>query len=632
MKRTTMQDNNLGERLWSVINGFRGYLQIHEIVSLVTGLIVLIQEDAQTNNGEFRSHIGNRNAETTVSEMKEYGIELEQKGVYPKGFFNNFAFEKIDLPDAIYLCDTFLHLWRIYDEMGAEDAGAGLLKGLLNYYSSLGGKSGAERFEPNFLRKLVCSLAEVTDGSTVYDPCMGVAGYIEQIHSMGYKDVKFTGSEINVDTYYLAYAVASLNRIQGYDFRHEDFLAYPIIDGSHMLKKFDRVITNPPFGVRMMDWEFERISNDLYGRFQYGVPGKGSTEWMFIEAAIAATNDNGKTIVVTSNGALFRSIEGKIRSRILSDSDILEAIIQLPSGLLMPYTSIPVSVLVFNKNKKSEMNGKVLSIDATQLVTRVEGRKSETILSDEAIAKIIEIYKCPENIDGLSSIFSVQEIAENDYNFDLVAIGKKVASMKKLEGFIPLNDVAVDVFRGVQIAPSVLKASLDKAGSHYLLNLSNIDGGKIVFSSDEEIIETINPEKKWIKNYEAQEGDLLVAARGSFKCAVVEKDLPKSIVSGNLIVIRLPRSYSPYVLKYYLESELGRELIGQIQSGVAAPIINAAALAELMIPQVERAKMNEYEEKIISYSEKYEQMKAEAEAFKLSAQRELNELLQLKND
>lgn len=616
----------IGQKAWDLFNRFRGNMTQQDFLPLFTGLLLLVEKDEYITGGEFRNRIGNRNANITVDEIIEYGYQLEKKNECPQGFFGKYAFRRIHDLDSILLCEFLISLWIIYDDAKVEKKALSILAYVLEMHSITNGKLGGEYAEPSFLRKLICKLADVKEGESVYDPCMGVAGYALCL-LQNYEGLSFcfTGKEINRETFYLAHAVLIMGQISEYNIYNGNSLIEPIISDDHQLMMFDKVITNPPFGLRLDDKTFEMISNDLYGRFHYGIPGKANADWLFIENAISSTKESGKAVVVTSNGPLFRSIEGKVRANILMKQDILEAVIQLPGGL-MQNTSLPVSILIFNKNKADNMRGKVLSIDASDMGSVIKGRRSYRELTVEDINKVVDAYNNPSNIEGFTRLYSFEEIEENDYNFNLVSIGKNQQLTAKLAGYITLDSITTEVVRGVQITPKTLEEVKDKKGSHYLLNLSNIDNGKIVFADDEN--DRINPQKKWIKNYEVHAGDLLVAARGAFKCAIVEADLPDCIASGNLIIIRL-REYSPYVLKYYFESELGQQLISQLQSGVAAPIINAASLEKIKVPSIDAEKMKKYEAKICLYQSEYEQMIRKAEEYKKSEEEELNAAMQL---
>jgi type I restriction enzyme M protein len=60
-----------------------------------------------------------------------------------------------------------------------------------------------------------------------------------------------------------------------------------------------------------------------------------------------------------------------------------------------------------------------------------------------------------------------------------------------------------------------------------------------------------------------QKGDVIISGRGTtVKVAVVGKDMPKLIISGNLICTRLDRKLvNPYFLRIYFESEVGKALL-----------------------------------------------------------------------
>lgn len=613
---------SLVNQTWDLFSHFKGNAPAMECLSLFIGFLVIVDYDSKNSRGAFVKEIGNKHVDVTMQEIVEYGERLE-KEVYPAGFFRSFAFVHIEEFDPIFLCEYFIHIVELYDSVDRENKGAEILMGVLDRYYSNMGKTGGESSDPYILRKLVCDLADVKAGGSVYDPCAGVAGYAWCLASEFMRnDVKYVGTEPILSTCYMAQALLLLNGMKESKVECKNSLLEPQTEDGIHLSKFDRVITNPPFSLRMDEKTYRIVTEDSFGRFRYGIPGK-IADWLFVEIAISALNDCGKAVVVVSNGPLFRSNEARVRERIVKD-DILEAVIQLPGGILS-HTAIPVCILIFNKKKDSKLQGKILSIDASSLGTKAV--RGLTEFSEDDIEKIVKAYRSGIEEEGFTRIFTAEEIATDEYNLHLSAISKSQEALSKLaEGYIKLNDVTSEVTRGVQVTPEVMKKVADKEnGSHYLLSISNIENGKLVVSEEN----LINPQQKWVKNYEVQPGDILVAARGTFKCAIVGECFPSSIASGNLIIIRLKGSYSPYVLKYYFESELGQQLISQVQSGVAAQIINADALSKMLVPDLSAVDMEIFEEKIRIYTEKYEELLAKAAAYKERAEKELNDAMHL---
>jgi restriction endonuclease S subunit len=115
----------------------------------------------------------------------------------------------------------------------------------------------------------------------------------------------------------------------------------------------------------------------------------------------------------------------------------------------------------------------------------------------------------------------------------------------------------------------------------------------------------------------------------SFKCAVVEDNLPPAIASGNLIIIRLGKGYNAHILKYFFDSEIGNQLIAQVQTGVSAPIINPAKFKDIMIPNIPTEKQQDLAKMIVNSNKRYKQMMKEAEDLLSRAKNELNKEMKL---
>ncbi|KAB3759979.1 N-6 DNA methylase, partial [Phocaeicola vulgatus] len=87
----------------------------------------------------------------------------------------------------------------------------------------------------------------------------------------------------------------------------------------------------------------------------------------------------------------------------------VDAIIGLPANIFYG-TSIPTCILIFKKCRKEDDN--VLFIDASKEFEKV---KTQNKLREQHIHKIIETYRDRKEIEK----YSLQEIAENDYNLNI---------------------------------------------------------------------------------------------------------------------------------------------------------------------------------------------------------------------
>ena len=77
---------------------------------------------------------------------------------------------------------------------------------------------------------------------------------------------------------------------------------------------------------------------------------------------------------------------------------------------MMYGTTIPVNIIVFNKNKKTN---DILFMDISQ---EVSVNKQLTTISDESINRITDIYRDKDSVEGLARVVSISEIENNNFN------------------------------------------------------------------------------------------------------------------------------------------------------------------------------------------------------------------------
>lgn len=613
----------LREEIFIVLDRVRSEIEIEEATKIAMGISLLVLKG---EDKEKLFNLRNLNANDLRHELMNAALQLENNEKY-RDVFSGYCFYGLDRVSAISIQRLFINILDVIRKFEDEDEfGTYLFRYLAS--TDLKGKQTGDAREPEWLRTLTCKVADIKDGQIVLDPFVGEAGFFAKANLVyNNPDVRYYGVEQNLESYYRARINMLLQKKDNCSIYKQDSLMHPLQENGALIK-FDRVITNPPISLRHP--LYDELIRDEYARFRYGISSRGINDWLCIQNAIAATKGDGKAVVITSKGPLFRSNESTIRGGIIND-DILEAIIELPSKILT-WTSIPLVILVFNKKKPESLKNKLLYIDASKLG---EKRKRPSLLDRVGKTRVIspsklelieDIYFKIKEVEGVSYIISNDEIADNNYSLNMADRYKELAMNKSLEGYVKLEDKALEVIRGVQVAPNLL-GELNKSDNrtHYFINLSNIVDGKIEVDDDC----LIEPQMKWIRNYQVMPGDLLIAARGTFKCAVVEDNLPPSIASGNLIIIRLGKGYSTHLLKYFFDSEIGKQLIVQMQSGVTAQIINPAKFKDIMIPNIPPEKQQALAKMVVDSDQRYRQMIKEAEDFLSSAKKELNKEMNL---
>ncbi|NYT60631.1 type I restriction-modification system subunit M [Alcaligenaceae bacterium] len=324
---------------------------------------------------------------------------------------------------------------------------------LIKMFADSAGKKGGEFYTPSEVVQLLVALLKPTAGMRVYDPTCGSGGMLVQtrnyLASQGENSANLSlfGQEMNLNTWAICKMNMFLHGVYSADIRKGDTLREPQHTQHGGLMTFDRVIANPPFSLKM--WGKEEADNDSYGRFPYGTPPKDAGDLAFVQHMIASLNAQGMMGVVMPHGVLFRGAsEKEIRKGILHD-DLLEAVIGLPSGLFYG-TGIPACLLIINKNKPVERQGKVLFINSE---LEFEEGKNQNKLREQDVAKIVATFDGYAEIKRYSRVVSLADIAENDYNLNIrryadTSPPPEVFDVRAiLHGGIPVREVESDYIR-----------------------------------------------------------------------------------------------------------------------------------------------------------------------------------------
>ena len=282
---------------------------------------------------------------------------------------------------------------------------------LLRKFSEMSNEESGDHFTPRDIVKLLVSLVfggdkEKLKGEgklrSVYDPCCGTGGLLtigkEWIHKNINKDLKVEmfGQELNDVTY----AICKSDFLMSNE--NPENIKGPLSSLSsdeYPDRKFDYMITNPPFGVSWKSEEdyIKNESNNSNGRFSVGTPRTSDGSLLFLLHLIHKMEIKNSRIGIIFNGSpLFNgdagSGESEIRKWILKN-DFLETIIQLPDQMFFN-TGITTFIWILTNNKILEKKGKVQLIDASKFFESMKknlGDKGKYI-SDEQINEINKLY------------------------------------------------------------------------------------------------------------------------------------------------------------------------------------------------------------------------------------------------
>ncbi len=289
---------------------------------------------------------------------------------------------------------------------------------LLKEFADSAGKKGGEFYTPPSVKKLMVRLIKPQEGMTIYDPTVGSGGFLIEAHHLVEElgqnpyNLGLYGQELNGVTWSICKMNMILHGIKDAQIENEDTLTTPMFRENGYIKRFDRVIANPPFSQN-----YSRANMEFPERFKYGfTPENGKkADFMFLQHMIASLKDDGVMATVMPHGILFRGGQEKvIREGIVRD-DLIEAIIGLPPKLFYN-TGIPACIIVINKSKPEEMKGKILFINAEREYG--EGR-NQNYLRPEDIEKIATVYEQKLEIPKYSRIVDFKEIKGNAFNLNI---------------------------------------------------------------------------------------------------------------------------------------------------------------------------------------------------------------------
>ena len=482
---------------------------------------------------------------------------------------------------------------------------------MLDSTTELSGKMGGIGTTPNFINKLAVQIVEPKSGE-FYDGNFGIGGDAFEAYKFAASygnELKIYGQELDLKTYSIACIRMFINGINSADIRVGDVLTNPVFkDGESTIKKFDTIIMNPPFSMMWKDKESE-ILKDKYGRFIYGTPGVSSADWLFISSALKSLRENGKAVIITTLGALFRAgAEENLRKKLIG-FDYIEAVIELAGGLFTN-TSIPCAMIVFNMNKSEEMKNKIQFINADEIYENV--RRGKNILNDENINTILDIYIGKKIVEDISTIVDIKDIENGNISpskyvvkteFESSDYGKVKIHLDKLNTTKTLGDIG-NFYRGINVTSKNVQ---NPNGNYKIINLADIKNGEL----DAESLPTYSIENNArVEAYKVEAGDIIISNKGATKICIIPEHEGNILISQNFIGIRLKRGNNPEYIKEFLESPIGEYLIDSRKTGTAVAMINPKDLKEVPLVYMNSEKQDEIMKKYIDEEKKLkEQMK-----------------------
>lgn len=300
---------------------------------------------------------------------------------------------------------------------------------LIKDYNANGGGNYAEYYTPHAIASIMAQLlvnpADNVSNVTCYDPSAGTGTLVialaheigEQNCSVYTQDISDKSSTMMMLNLILNSMSHSLTHvIQGNTLKHP---FHKNEDGS--LRKFDYIVSNPPFKLNFSDYHSDLVNDPYKGRFFAGVPNipnkdKSGMEiyLCFFQHLLYSLKDGGKAAIVVPTGFITAKsgIAFKIRKHLI-DNHFLGGVVSMPSNIFAN-TGTNVSVVFIDKSGIE----KPVLIDASKLGETIKDNGNQkTKLRPEEIRLIVETFRGKEAVEDFSVTPSFEEIAEKGYSF-----------------------------------------------------------------------------------------------------------------------------------------------------------------------------------------------------------------------
>lgn len=367
---------------------------------------------AITNNDVFAVKTDGGAKVVLFDRISQYIADESKRDAFCRAIINKlveFSFERIFTQKFDFYATIFEYLIK-------------------DYNSNSGGKY-AEYFTPHAVARIMAEiLVPKAQRGTVrnvscYDPSAGSGTLLMNVaHAIGEnrcsiytQDISQKSSNLLRLNLILNNLVHSIpNVIQG------NTVLHPYHKDGKELKRFDYIVSNPPFKLDFSDYRDELDSKVNKERFFAGIPkappkdkDKMAIYSLFLQHIIASLKLNGKAAVVVPTGFITAQsgIDKGIREHLVKNK-MLAGVVSMPSNIFAT-TGTNVSILFIDASNK----GKVVLIDASNLGEKIkDGKNQKTVLSYEEEQRIIDVFNFKDAEADFSVAVDYDDIEAKNYS------------------------------------------------------------------------------------------------------------------------------------------------------------------------------------------------------------------------
>ncbi len=372
-----------------------------------------LMDIAGTNNDVFAVKTDGGAKVVLFERLSQYIADESKRDDFCRAIINklaDFSFERIFTQKFDFYATIFEYLIK-------------------DYNSNSGGKY-AEYYTPHAVARIMAEILVpkvqqgVVRNVSCYDPSAGSGTLLMNVaHAIGEDRCSIFAQDISQKSSSLLRLNLILNNlvhsipnvIQG------NTILHPFHKDGSSLKRFDYIVSNPPFKMDFSDFRDSLDSAENQQRFFAGIPkikakarDKMEIYQLFLQHIIFSLKQGGKAAVVVPTGFITAQsgIDKGIREHLVKNK-MLAGVVSMPSNIFAT-TGTNVSILFIDGSNKE----KVVLIDASNLGEKVkDGKNQKTVLTEEEEQRICEVFNNKWNEEDFSVVVSYDDIAAKNYSF-----------------------------------------------------------------------------------------------------------------------------------------------------------------------------------------------------------------------
>ncbi|ELP5679209.1 TPA: HsdM family class I SAM-dependent methyltransferase [Salmonella enterica] len=372
-----------------------------------------LMDIAATNNDVFAVKTDGGAKVVLFERLSQYIADESKRDDFCRAIINklaDFSFERIFTQKFDFYATIFEYLIK-------------------DYNSNSGGKY-AEYYTPHAVARIMAEILVpkaqqgVVRNVSCYDPSAGSGTLLMNVaHAIGEDRCSIFAQDISQKSSSLLRLNLILNNlvhsipnvIQG------NTILHPFHKDGRALKRFDYIVSNPPFKMDFSDFRDDLDSKENQQRFFAGIPkikakarDKMEIYQLFLQHIIFSLKPGGKAAVVVPTGFITAQsgIDKGIREHLVKNR-MLAGVVSMPSNIFAT-TGTNVSILFIDACNKE----KVVLIDASNLGEKVkDGKNQKTVLTEEEEQRICEVFNNKWSEEDFSVVVSYDDIAGKNYSF-----------------------------------------------------------------------------------------------------------------------------------------------------------------------------------------------------------------------